>query len=293
MTRREAVAPQWRARLAAAGLTSLGVLLAEKPDGRQLPGRWEALTKPGLGGRERWRWDLDDGGVPAVVFVKRYAQTPFGVQLDRICRQAAARSRAWWEYRQSERLSAAHIPVPQPVGFAEEMRGTFERRSAVLLARAAGDAFDRVWQRACEQDAPVTREPARHDLAVRLGRFIAAFHGTGYCHRDLYLCHVFADLDLEARRPPEFCLIDLARTFRPRWRRMRWIIKDLSQLDASARQVGAGRTDRLRFLLAYLGLQPRAPRVRWYARRIVRKSDGILRRIERKNRMVGPAPPTE
>jgi heptose I phosphotransferase len=284
------VAPPWRARLAAAGFTSLGDLLAERLDGRQLPGRWEALTKPGLGGRERWRWDLNDGGAPGAVFVKRYAQTPLGVQLDRICRQTATRSRAWWEYRQSERLTAAHIPVPPPVGFVEEMRGTFERRSAVLLARVAGDAFERVWQRAREQNAPVTRELARHDITVRLGRFVAAFHGTGYCHRDLYLCHVFVDLDLEARRPPEFCLIDLARTFRPRWRRMRWIIKDLSQLDVSARQIGAGRTDRLRFLLAYLGLQPGAPRVRWYARRIVRKSNRILRRIERKGQMAGLNP---
>jgi heptose I phosphotransferase len=287
LTRREAVAPPWRARLAAAGLPSLGALLAQRPDAQQLRGRWEALTKPGLGGRERWRWELDDAGVPAVVFVKRYTQTPLGVQLDRIRRQTATRSRAWWEYRQSERLTAAHVPVPEPVGFVEEMRGTFERRSAVLLARVAGDAIERIWQRACEREAPVTRELARHDLTVRLGRFIAAFHGTGYCHRDLYLCHVFVDLDPEARRPPEFCLIDLARTFRPRWRRMRWIIKDLSQLDVSARRIGAARTDRLRFLLAYLGLQPRAPRVRWYARRIVRKSDRILRRIERKSQTVG------
>ena len=67
----------------------------------------------------------------------------------------------------------------------------------------------------------------------------------------------------------------------PRLRRMRWIIKDLAQLDASARQVGASRTDRLRFLRAYLDLGPRAARVRWYARRIVRKSDWILRRIAR------------
>jgi heptose I phosphotransferase len=249
----------------------------------QLPsGRWRAFAKPGLGGRERWRWELENGGAPAAVFVKRYGRTPLGTQLDRMRRQAATRSRAWWEYRQSERLAAARIPVPPAVGFVEEMRGTFERRSAVLLAEVSGDGFDRVWARACAQNAPVTRDLARLDLTMRLGRFIAAFHGTGFCHRDLYLCHVFADLDPSGARPPEFHLIDLARTFRPRWRRTRWIIKDLSQLDASARQIGATRSDRLRFLLAYLGLQRGAPRARWYVRRIVRKSDHILRRIARK-----------
>ena len=72
-------------------------------------------------------------------------------------------------------------------------------------------------------------------------------------------------------------------TFRPRWRRLRWIIKDLSQLDASARQIGAWRTDRLRFLPAYLGPSLKTS-IRSYARRVVRKSDWILARIARKSR---------
>jgi heptose I phosphotransferase len=284
LTRRERVAAQWRERLAAAGLARLSDLLDRPLDAGSPSGRWQALTKADLGGRERWRWKLENGRVPAAVFVKRYTHMPLATQLDRIRRQAATHSRAWWEFHQSERLSAAHIPVPQAVGVVEKMRGALERRSVVLLAEVAGDAFDRVWRRACRQNAPVTRDLARHDIAVRLGRFVAAFHETGFFHRDLYLCHVFVELDTDARRPPQFCLIDLARTFRPRWRRMRWIIKDLSQVDASARQIGATRSDRLRFLLAYLGLQRGAPRVRWYARRIVRKSDRILQRIARKSR---------
>jgi heptose I phosphotransferase len=284
LTRRERVATQWRERLAAAGLARLSDLLDRPLDARGPSGHWQAYTKPGLGGRERWRWDLENGRAPAAVFLKRYTHTPLAAQIDRIRRQAAAHSRAWWEFHQSERLSAAHIPVPQAVGFAEDMRGALERHSVVLLAEVAGDAFDRAWTRACQQSAPITRGLARHDIALRLGRFVAAFHGTGYCHRDLYLCHVFVELDPDARRPPRFCLIDLARTFRPRWRRMRWIIKDLAQVDTSARQIGATRSDRLRFLLAYLGLQRGAPRVRWYARRIARKSDRILRRIARKSR---------
>ena len=216
--------------------------------------------------------------------MKCYATTPVREQWDRVRRQCLRHSRAYWEFLQSQRLAAAHINVPHAVGFVEEMRGAFEQCSAVLLAGVPGDGFDRVWLRLCEREAPITRGIARHDLAVRLARFIAAFHGTGLCHRDLYLCHVFVELDPEGTRPPTFTLIDLARTHRPRWRRMRWIIKDLSQLDASARQIGATRTDRWRFLLAYLNLQRGAPRARWYARRVVRKSAKILRRIARQSR---------
>ena len=112
---------------------------------------------------------------------------------------------------------------------------------------------------------------------------MSAFHQSGACHRDLYLCHVFVDLDPEGERPPMFTLIDLARVIRPWWRRMRWIIKDLAELDSSAQQIGASHTDRLRFLRAYLSLERGAPRVQWYVRRVSRKSQRILDRIERKS----------
>ncbi len=51
----------------------------------------------------------------------------------------------------------------------------------------------------------------------------------------------------------------------------------------AAQQIGATRADRLRFLTAYLGLELNSPRVRYYARRIVRKSRQILDRIARRS----------
>lgn len=215
--------------------------------------------------------------------MKRYEQTPLAEQLDRLRRQSVRHSRAWWEYRQSQELARCYIPAVRAIGVAEEMRAPFESRSVVLFERVTGDAFDRIWPQLAAEEAPLTRGWARHELTRCLAQFVSAFHQTGVCHRDLYLCHIFADLDPAAGRPPRFTLIDLARTHRPRFRRLRWIIKDLSQLDCSARQIGASRADRLRFLVAYLGLRPSAPRVRYYARRIGRKSDCLVRRIARKS----------
>jgi heptose I phosphotransferase len=285
LTRSEAVDEHWRERLAAGGLDQLGRLLDAAPDRAGLAGRWQPLTKPGLGGRQRWRWELGENGdrPPAVLYLKRYERTPIRSQLDRIRRQCARHSRAWWEFRIAGELAQASIPTPRAVGYVEEMHGRIEHRSAVLLEGAAGDALDRTWRRLSECGGPELRPPMRHDLAIRLGRFVAAFHSTGLCHRDLYLCHIFVELDAAGREPPRFCLIDLSRVHRPRLRRMRWILKDLGQLDASARQLGASRSDRLRTLLAYLGLQRGARRTRWYARRIVRRSDRILVRHERKS----------
>ncbi|MBP7744744.1 MAG: hypothetical protein KA383_01335 [Phycisphaerae bacterium] len=280
MTRRVAVAAHWAERLAHAGLPDVTDLLVRSPAARGGLGRWEALTKPGLGGRERWRWELNaaDG---AVLYVKRYTHTPLKEQLDRLRRQTCRHSRAWWEYQQSARLTRQYVPVVQAIAVAEDMDFALERRSVVLFEAVPGDALDRVWRRLTAAGAALTRGPARHDLTRRLARFVSAFHQSGVCHRDLYLCHIFADLDPAAGRPPRFTLIDLARTHCPRLRRTRWLLKDLAQLDASARAVAATRTDRLRFLCTYLGLAAGAPRVRWYARRIARWSNRILRRIAR------------
>ncbi len=282
----EGVREHWRERLDGLGLRSLSDLLADGDAPPPTAGRWEPLSKPGLGGRRRWRWTLDgeNGGRPRVLFVKRYVQTPIRTQLDRIRRQSARHSRAWWEYQCALELAGKQIPVAAPVAFVEEMRGRFEHRSAVILEELDGDAFDRTWVRLREQNAAETRPPLRHDLARRLGRFVAAFHSTGLCHRDLYLCHIFLQLDPHNGAAPRFGLIDLARVHRPWMRRMRWLLKDLAQLDSSARQIGATRTDRLRTLLAYLGLQRRSRRTRWYVRRIQSRSDRILRRILAKSR---------
>lgn len=284
MSRGVWIAPDWETRLSAAGLRTPLELLERSPAELGLAGCCTPLTKPGLGGRQRWRWEWEEGpGRPVVLYIKRYESASPWAEVGRVVRQTLWHSRAWWEYQVSRRLSEAYIAAPRAVAAAEAMRGPHERRSVVLFEAAPGDALDRVWRAACRDGAPVTRGLARHDLIVRLARFVAAFHQTGCCHRDLYLCHVFVDLDPHARRPPRFTLIDLARVFPPRVRRMRWIIKDLAQLDSAARQVGASRADRLRFLHAYLGLQPGAPRGRWFARRIVRKSDAILRRLARQS----------
>ncbi|MBN2445269.1 MAG: hypothetical protein JXO22_00970 [Phycisphaerae bacterium] len=284
MSVRQVAADDWRQHLRAANLPDLSPLLSPSFSPDQHDGTWTALTKPGLGGRERWRWEPAEPGETPVVYVKRYQHTPLREQLDRFFRQYCNHSRAWWEYEQSVRLSEAYFPVPAAVGVVEQMCGWLERRSAVLLAAVPGDAFDRVWQRYVADNAPVTHGIPRHDIAARIGRFVSAFHQTGLCHRDLYLCHIFAEMDPSGECPPSFWLIDLARTLRPRLRRMRWILKDLSQLDYSACRIGATRTDRMRCLLAYLGLQHGSPRARWYARRVARRSQRIHRREIRKGR---------
>jgi hypothetical protein len=283
VSRSEWVAPEWRTTLPAA--ETLPATLRDAPSLESLPGQWQAFRKAGLGGRERWRWTLSSAGGAGealTLFVKRFRKATWREQWDRWIRQNPWHSRGWWEYHQAEALAEASIAAPRAVVCAERMLGPFERRSVVCLSTAPGEAFDRAWAVWAKNGAPITCGWARHDLTIRLARFVSAFHHSGRCHRDLYLCHIFVEADPAGAAPAQFALIDLTRVFSPSFRRMRWVIKDLSQLDASARQLGATRSDRLRFLRAYLGLQRRSPRVRVYARRTVRKSDAILARDARK-----------
>lgn len=285
MRKAATIEPLWQEFLARAGAQDLRALLNASPIEAKWPGKWEALTKAGLGGRERWRGRLDASAPNQTLYLKRYQQTGLRQQWDRMLRQSASRSIAFWEYERSRELVSAGIPAPRPIGFAEDMRAWYEQRSTVLLESVLGGPLDAFWIAAVAVNAQITRGSRRQDFMRRVGRFVAAFHGTGLCHRDLYLCHIFVDADNGGEIPPRFAIIDLARVHRPRFARMRWLIKDLGQFEFSARLAGFSRADRLRMLAAYLGLDPGQPRIRWYARRIVAKADTIERRERRKGRL--------
>jgi heptose I phosphotransferase len=94
-------------------------------------------------------------------------------------------------------------------------------------------------------------------------------HDAGAHHQDFYLNHILwrgeaADLDLR--------VIDLGRVGFAKELSRRWILKDLAQLDFSARQLSC--TERLRFLRLYLG-RPFCRADRRLVQRIARKSRRI------------------
>jgi hypothetical protein len=67
----------------------------------------------------------------------------------------------------------------------------------------------------------------------------------------MYASHIFLlDEDAPTERP-RFAFIDLQRVFRPRWRRTRWVVKDLAALNFSTERF-VSRTDRRRFWREYV-----------------------------------------
>ena len=108
-----------------------------------------------------------------------------------------------------------------------------------------------------------TRRRAR--LAA-LGELVARLHAAGWYHRDLYLHQVVV------RPDGELCLFDLGRARRERRPRVRWFVKDLAALLASA-PPAVTRAERLRFLAGWLTGTGRAPgELRPFARRVMAKA---------------------
>jgi Ser/Thr protein kinase RdoA (MazF antagonist) len=220
--------------------------------------------------RERIRLELrTEPGGSMTFFLKRYVCPPRRVQWRRMAAGHRRRSTAGVEWYWVEQLRSAGIACPQPVALAERMCGLWEERSAILLAAVPGVSLER-W--AAEHPGRVPRDRLRP-----LAEFVRRFHSAGLVHRDLYLCHIF--FDAESAEP--FRLIDLQRVFRPSFWRRRWIVKDLAALNYSAPDGVVSRTDRLRWLRAYLG-QPRLDR---RAKRLARAVATKTRRFAAHDRL--------
>jgi len=237
------------------------------------------LNKPGLTWRQRIKVDLTrDDAPPITIFLKRYDRPPWPVQLRRLLLRRADHSTAWWEWQQLRRLRRAGIPTPTPVAFAEKMSRWLEKRSFIALAAAPGESLERWVPQNMLRHAPTLSFARRRNLVQQLAVLVRSLHQAGFRHRDLYLSHVFVDFD----RTPQPCLtlIDLQRVFRPRWRRRRWLIKDLAALHYSSPARAIHATDRLRFLLTYLDRHRLTIPDKRLARGILAKT----RRIARHNR---------
>ena len=124
------------------------------------------------------------------------------------------------EWRRAHELTALGLTVPEPLAL-----GVAGRRSVILLGAVPGRPV---------QDLLAASGPSPSTTAFVLRRVVpvvATLHGAGFVHRDLYWNHLFAE-DLDPDGPP-VGLIDVERVFRPRWRRSRWVVKDLAGLLAS------------------------------------------------------------
>lgn len=268
--------PEDRALLVAGGLVDLPAFFAWEQGDR--------LDKAGLAGwRQRWRIRLSErDGRQRVMYLKRFDRPPSARQFDRWKLGRPWTATAGIEWHNAMQLQAMGVSAAQPVGFGQQMAGPWERRSFLLLDAVEGESLEK-WVPRHVAPADAERDLAgRRNTLDRLAQFVALFHQAGFVHRDLYLCHIFIRDAARGYPAPSredvFTLIDLQRVFRPRWRKRRWIVKDLAALNFSAPADRIGRWERLRFLCRYIRAFEDAGSLRRLAWLIEHKTAEIARR---------------
>jgi len=255
--------------LRAHGLTSLDALFNCS--------NGERLDKPGLDSwRQRWRLTLDDQGTPRMFYLKRFLGPPRWALWAMRRSGSGASSLAGNEWEWAQRLTNDGIPCVQAVAFGEELKGSHERRSAILTAGVPGQSLER-WVTQWRDADRLTIQR----LITATAALISRLHGQGCVHRDLYLSHVFYDPAQPIER--SLRLIDLQRVIRPRWRLRRWIVKDLASLNFSTPSRLVSRMDRVRWLRRYLGIEKLDASARRLVYRVVGKTQHIAERERAKS----------
>jgi tRNA A-37 threonylcarbamoyl transferase component Bud32 len=225
------------------------------------------LAKRGLGDRRRTRLELtDDSGGRRVLFLKRYGPPGILAGIRRRWTHGWTFSPAEVEARNIEAARQAGVPTMQAVDWRSGAAGSY-----LITTAVPGDALERCpesFWRGLADDAKAGAE-----FTSRLAALVRTLHAAGCVHRDLYASHIFLD---EGSQRSDLYLIDLARMFRPRWRRFRWRVKDLAQLHYSMPPLWTDRWWEA-FLGEYLGPTAAASAARWRAA-ILRKSASIARR---------------
>ncbi|MBL7139872.1 MAG: hypothetical protein ISS74_03100 [Planctomycetes bacterium] len=250
--------PDYRPLLQAAGLDTFDALF-QAAEGRQVDGHRSRGVSRIEVGRE------PDG--PVGIYVKRFwgrAARPRWRDLLRLRRPMTP---ARYECVASQRLLQAGVEVARPVAWGAS-RDAGQPRALVAFREVEGPSLAE-WLDRQPAAGCITGLDARHrrSLAEALGHAVRRIHEACFSYPDLYAKHVYVE-DADTVYP-RIVLIDVQRLRRlwP-WRRVR----DLAALHVSTEGSGVRRTDRLRFLRAYLGGSPTSRRARRLIRRVERKA---------------------
>lgn len=202
-------------------------------------------------------------GAGPTFYLKRYNCLPISEWLKTAARLSWPVWGAVSEFRSIQQFAALDIPTLTPVAY-----GTANGRS--LLVTQSLDGFVSL-REAWENQAVPGLPQALPRIVKELAAYARQMHAAGLQHQDFYLDHVLVPADDPAGG---LRIIDLGRVRRASRLSQRWIVKDLAQLNFSARHISCRQ--RLIFLHHYLG-RPLTAADRWLIRAVQMKSAWIGR----------------
>lgn len=146
-------------------------------------------------------------------------------------------------------LKKLDIPSPEVIAYEKKGFNPANLRSYILTRELPQhislEHFCENWKQ--------TPPPFNFKLSLikEVARIARIMHANGMNHRDFYICHFLLDNTLLRAATIKLYLIDLHRACIRKCVPHRWLIKDLSGLYFSSKDIGLTKRDLLRFMKEY------------------------------------------
>lgn len=208
------------------------------------------------------RFTLDDAGRERAFYIKRHGRSAWKEYLKPLLSLRWPILGARNEWNALLAFHEAGLPTMTPVAFGQHGANSF------LITEALENCTKLSELKLDSESDPALRDvppqadanpphdagpvPTRRILVERIAQTTRRMHRAGLHHQDYYLGHLLLPNSAPTGEAPDrIYVIDLGRVRQQRPLSRRWIVKDLAQLNYSARD--ASLTERVRFLREYLG----------------------------------------
>lgn len=159
------------------------------------------------------------------------------------------------EWLAIQQCAALGISVPTLFAYGERGWNPAQKESFVLMEALAPTLSLEDWCATWPLTPPAFA--VKQKVIKSVAQIVKTLHANGINHRDCYLCHFLLDTSrgVQALTPDQIklSLIDLHRAQIRRLTPVRWIIKDLSGLYFSSKDIGLTQRDYFRFMKVYSG----------------------------------------
>jgi len=245
--------------------------------------KYENLTKTEQGtpidyniSKRIFLFRLRHEGQPITLYLKRYhSHCGVGEWFGRLTRKQMI-TEGMKEWRNVLALQAHGLPTLTPVAAGGRvLSGGVKESFFMSLGLDGYNPLDSYISTHFTPPMDQKKLKAKRDLLRAVARLTQNLHGTGFNHRDFYLCHLF----VKAKEPNDFDLriIDLQRVgFQMPFKR-RWLVKDLASLHYSSLDIPLSDWDRFRFYVLYSSGWMDRTRRRSILRKVIKKSRDIER----------------
>jgi len=250
--------PEWKTVLQSNGLRDVDTVYELKGG--------ESITHSAS--TEVRRIALQHEGSPRVVFIKKYwANSAKQIWSGALRGTFFGKSKARREYENMVLLRQWGLDAPAPVAYGEERRARWLTRSFLISEGIPDpmplDAFIRDILPATPE---AERRHLRRELIERLANYTRKLHERHFVHHDYF----WRNIILSGQSLEHFALIDAHKgKVWPSWAEQHCRAKDLATLDCPAPHFFR-RSERLRFLLRYRGVEDLRTDDKKFVRQILR-----------------------